>query len=177
MEKFKSNQKQKCTMEAQEKNPEITGEVIEQSYQERAEEYADSWFSFPKKKSTIAPTRINDVALSSQQQEALRHGELVVVKNVSHGDEKKTLAVKLDSEKGFQKMEVPFFMENAPLSEIKELWNVNARFNEQLKSFDRGSLKEQFSLGMPLALLQTCDLLNAEIVMTPSVLKKHLHKH
>ncbi len=37
------------TMEVQEKKPEITGEIIGQSHQERAEEYADSWFSFPEK--------------------------------------------------------------------------------------------------------------------------------
>ncbi len=141
------------------------------------QEYAQELNRIAGRNNMIVPTRINDVELTPEQQNALRLGELVVVKNVSKGDEKKTLAVKLDSEKGFQKMEVPFFMENAPLSEIKELWNVNARFNEQLSAFEKRELSGNLVLGKPFDLLKTCGLQESEIFVKQKVLGRQLFKH
>ena len=68
-------------------------------------------------------------------------------------------------------------MGSAPNGEIEQLRQINKRFNEQLELFERGFLKEHFSLGRPLALLRACSLPDSEIVMTAKVLKTHLRKH
>ncbi len=141
------------------------------------QEYSQELNSIVGRSNMIVPTRINDVELTPEQQNALRWGELVVVKNISHGDEKKTLAVLLDKNHGFQKMEIPFFMANAPLSEIKELWNENARFNEQLNQQAEGKLEQGhvYDLGYPKAVLLSTGIPELPIHLSAKTLNIKSH--
>ena len=115
-------------------------------------EYAQELNRIVGRNNMIVPTRINDVDITPEQQIALKMGELIVVKGVSKGDEKKTLAVWLDREQDFCKMEVPPSMENAPLSEIERLTKVPTKINGMVLSDEqRIDLKEGKAINVPSA--------------------------
>lgn len=113
-------------------------------------EYAESLKQIVNRNNMITPSRINDVDITQEQQTALKMGELIVVKGVSNGDEKKTLAVWFEKGYGYKQMEVPAAMENAPLDEIEQLSKVPTKINGvPLSDEQRMALKDGKAIDMP----------------------------